>query len=135
MNAGKILASAANAANLLALAGVPIPPAILTTINKAIPVISAVQDITAHPPTGISVAVSDLATIAGSLQSTGLTSADAEVQTILAEVSKYFASINNFASGQAAVVLTYNVSIEGVNKKAYVVTLIEGGAAAQSLGL
>jgi hypothetical protein len=129
MNVTQILASAANAANLLSLAGVPINPAILTTINKALPVISAVQNITAHPPTSIS------ATVAGSLQSTGLASADVEVQTILAEVSKYSASIKNFESGQASVVITYNVSVEGVNKKAYVVTFLEGGPAAQSLGL
>jgi hypothetical protein len=135
MNVTQILASAANAANLLSLAGVPINPAILTTINKALPVISAVQNITAHPPTSISAAVNDLATVAGSLQSTGLASADVEVQTILAEVSKYSASIKNFESGQASVVITYNVSVEGVNKKAYVVTFLEGGPAAQSLGL
>lgn len=135
MNASQILSSAANIVSLLAVAGVPIPASVLNVVNKGASVVNAVQTITSNPPTNITGAVSDLATAAGALQQTGLASADAEIETILNQVKQYTASLSNFESGQVAIVLDYNVSLNGTQKKAYLATFLEGGAAATALGL
>lgn len=129
------MASASNAANLLALAGVPIPAPILSTINKALPVVSAVQSIVQQPPTSLTEAVNDLAVVASTIEATGVAGADAEIQAIQGEVNKYKASKKDFESGQAWTLFTYTVSVNGENRKAHVTTFLDGGPAAQVLGL
>lgn len=135
MNATQVMASASNAANLLALAGVPIPAPILNTINKALPVVSAVQSIVQQPPQNVTEAVDDLAVVASTIESTGVAAADAEIQAIQGEVNKYKASKKDFESGQALMMFTYTVSVNGENRKAHVATFLDGGPAAQVLGL
>lgn len=135
MNATQVLASAGNAANLLALAGVPIPAPILETVNKALPVVSLVQTIVQKPPQNVTDAVNDLAAVASKIEATGIAGADAEIQAILNEVGKYNASLKDFETGQAVTVLTYTASVNGEQKKAHLVTFLDGGPAAQALGL
>lgn len=134
MNVATILSSGAQAISLLALAGVPVPTSLLNVINKAAPIATAVQTIASNPPTNITSAVSDLATVAGAVEVTGLASADTEIATILAEVKKYTSSIANFESGQLVILLTYPVTVNGKAETADLVTYLQGGPAAQALG-
>jgi hypothetical protein len=135
MNIAQILLSAANIIKILGDLGTPVPVSIVNTAAKAIPIISAVQNISVSPPMNLVQTVNDFATIAATIAPIGIAAADSEIQTILGEVSKYAASIANLQAGQAVIVGSSMISINGKTEKVSLAMFIEGGAAAQSLGL
>ncbi len=134
LNIPQILASAANVINVLSGAGVAIPATVVNTAAKALPIISAVQNVVANP-SNVAQDVADLAAIAATIAPTGVAAADTEIQTILGEVSKYTQDLANLEAGQAVVVASSSISLNGKVQKLTLAIFVEGGAAAQSLGL
>lgn len=136
MNILSIFEEAAAAISTLAAAGVPIPPALTTTLTKATTVVSTVQNIAANPPHNALAVVSDIAAVAAAIPTnTGMAGADSSIAKIIGELQTYETWRKNIESGQVGVDFSAPYSVNGVEKKLITVSFLEGGTAAQSLGL
>jgi len=132
MNAIPVLSAAAQAMELLAAAGLPIPTGLVNTAEKALPLITA-----ASQPLTISNAANDLATVAAALAPTGHASADAFVATIVKWATSYNALRHNIESGQLGILASaeYPFLVNGVQRKVYIGAFLDNSKIAQDEGL
>jgi hypothetical protein len=131
-----IFTEAAQAIGVLAAAGAPVPPGLVSIVTKVTPALGSLP-VTARPPNNASALVTDIVTAVGSISpaSTGLAAADASIAKIIAELEQYAAWKSNLESGQAAIDGTMTYVKNGIPTKMILVSLLEGGAAAAALGL